>query len=421
MDVNGNLLSEATSRHFEWNHADRLNVFRTQTDGAEPSVHAQYLYDAAGQRVKKLIRKQGGQVEVTHYIDAVFEHHRWNVQSQAGQNNWVHITDGTGRIALVRSGDAQPDDRSPDVQFILGDHLGSSHVVLDDAGSLVNREEFTPFGETSFGSFSRKRYRFTGKERDEESALCYHDARYYHPALGKWASCDPAGLAGGLNLYTYGSNNPLCFVDGTGSEPDKFVYDADGTQIPTEVIEVNGANPFLGRYPDLDSAVNRGVDEVASWQQYKSRIMSDLGDLRSYPAWIKGMGILWQGEDAEQAHAEYERELNAKLDREYDRYLAGEAAKLDSDYRRIGGAANIVNHIAVLPIAVPAIVAGGEILAAALESRVAYAIGTAIYNSRSLLLAGTVAYGLLAPSGAPDYRVRVMISAERYEGPVTGS
>ena len=76
-DVNGNMRSETTSRHFEWNHADQMKAFRTQTEGAEPSVHAHYLYDATGQRVKKLVRKQGGQIEITHYIDGVFEHHRW--------------------------------------------------------------------------------------------------------------------------------------------------------------------------------------------------------------------------------------------------------------------------------------------------------------------------------------------------------
>src|SRR5262249_10144027 len=65
-DDNGNMGSETTSRHFDWNHSDQMKVFRTQTEGAEPSVHAHYLYDAAGQRVKKLARKQGGQVEVTH-------------------------------------------------------------------------------------------------------------------------------------------------------------------------------------------------------------------------------------------------------------------------------------------------------------------------------------------------------------------
>ena len=81
-DANGNMRSETTSRHFEWNHSDQMKAFRTQTDAAEPSVHAHYLYDAAGQRVKKLVRKQGGQVEVTQYIDAVFEHHRWGGQGR---------------------------------------------------------------------------------------------------------------------------------------------------------------------------------------------------------------------------------------------------------------------------------------------------------------------------------------------------
>src|SRR5262249_38300895 len=70
-DPSGNMRSEATSRHFEWNHADRMKTFATQTEGAEPSAHAQYLYDAGGQRVKKLARKQGGQIEITHYIDGV--------------------------------------------------------------------------------------------------------------------------------------------------------------------------------------------------------------------------------------------------------------------------------------------------------------------------------------------------------------
>ena len=75
-DANGNLTSETTSRHFEWDHSDRMRAYRTQTAGAEPSVHAHYLYDAAGQRVKKLVRNKAAQVEVTVYIDGIFEHHR---------------------------------------------------------------------------------------------------------------------------------------------------------------------------------------------------------------------------------------------------------------------------------------------------------------------------------------------------------
>jgi RHS repeat-associated protein len=127
--------------------------------------------------------------------------------------------DDQSRIALVRVGNP-PDDTTPAVKFHLGDHLGSSNVVIDEAGNWVNREEYTPYGETSFGSFARKRYRFTGKERDEESGLNYHGARYYAPWLGRWISCDPIGLASGLNLYDYVRGNPVRLLDSTGLAPE---------------------------------------------------------------------------------------------------------------------------------------------------------------------------------------------------------
>lgn len=222
-DANGNMRSETDSRHFEWNHSDQMKVFRTQTDGAEPSVHVHYLYDSAGERVKKLARKQGGRVEVTHYIDGAFEHHRFGSGAQTGENNHVKVTDDHQCIGLVRIGPAHPDDRAPAVQFHLADHLGSSNVVVDSNGALVNREEFTPYGETSFGSFAKKRYRFTGRERDEESGLTYHSARYYGAGLGRWLSCDPRGVAEGPNLYAYVHGNPMQFIDPTGLGGEKSI------------------------------------------------------------------------------------------------------------------------------------------------------------------------------------------------------
>ena len=68
-DVNGNMMKESSSRHFEWDHSDQMRAFRTRTAGSEPSLHAQYLYDSVGQRVMKLARKQGGDYEMHIYID----------------------------------------------------------------------------------------------------------------------------------------------------------------------------------------------------------------------------------------------------------------------------------------------------------------------------------------------------------------
>src|SRR5260370_39660210 len=119
------MVRETTSRQFEWSLADQMKAFRTETDGAEPSVYAQDLYDSSGQRVKKLVRNQGGQIEVTHYIDGAFEHHRWG-GTQSGENNHLHVMDDKQRIALVRVGSARPGDAAPAIQFQLADHLGSS-------------------------------------------------------------------------------------------------------------------------------------------------------------------------------------------------------------------------------------------------------------------------------------------------------
>ena len=85
------------------------------------------------------------------------------------------------------------------------------------AGSWVNREEYTPYGETTFGTFAKKRYRFTGKERDEESGLYYHGARYYAPWLARWTSCDPVvARVTAYRPYSYADNRPLVAIDPTG-------------------------------------------------------------------------------------------------------------------------------------------------------------------------------------------------------------
>jgi RHS repeat-associated protein len=220
-DPSGNMTSETSSRHFDWNYANQMKAFATQTDGAEPSVYAQYLYDSSGQRVKKLVRNQGGQTETTHYIYGFFEHHRWGSGTQSGENNRIHVMDDKQRIALARIGAPHPDDQGPVVEFQLVDHLGSSNVVVDSIGAFFNREEFTPYGETSFGSFTKKRFRFTSKERDEESGLQYNSARFYSPHLARWISFDPIALKPSNRPaetlpYSYVDNRPTISIDPEG-------------------------------------------------------------------------------------------------------------------------------------------------------------------------------------------------------------
>jgi RHS repeat-associated protein len=140
------------------------------------------------------------------------------------------------RVALLRFGPAHPDDRGPATAFHLADHLGSSTAVVDDTGTLTNREEYTPYGETSFGGYTRKRYRFTGQERDEESGLSHHGARHYAPWTGRWTSCDPLGPVDGPNLYLYVRGNPLTGVDKNGTEDS----DSKGTNVGGDQFSPHG-------------------------------------------------------------------------------------------------------------------------------------------------------------------------------------
>ena len=404
-DANGNTRSETTSRHFEWNHRDQLKVFRTQTEGAEPTVHAHYLYDAAGRRVKKLVRTQGGDVEVTQYVEGVLEHHRW----RGGQNNHLHIGDDVKRIALVRVGPAHPDAPGPAVQFCLADHLGSSNVVTDSRGVVIDREEFTPYGETSFGSFARKRYRFTGCERDEESGLSYHGNRYYAPGLTRFSSCDPLGIAGGLNSYAYAVGNPLGLIDPSGTQPAEPPRDADGNYIaPPEVIRVNGKAPYLD---ELEIQKRAGNSHYDSRAEVERQLRFQLRNTASDYSWLHPPpGPDWDAEGlpelAEEARAEAEAKWDDNVTKEYQKRRDAKVVELGKQQRRISAANTAGKVIAGVTLVGVAVVGGAAAGVGtgltALKGKAAVAIGRQVATGGAAALAGSIAYGIAAPPGAPD-------------------
>jgi RHS repeat-associated protein len=231
-DAGGNLLSEEESRSFHWNFANQLKGFRVQAGTGAPSVVAIYLYGADGARVKKLVRRQGGEVQSVVTIGG-FERTR----EGAVENDTVDVSDGATRVAAIRIGPAFPDDTTPAHKHYLTDHLGSANLVVDAAGGFVDREEFLPYGQTSFGSFARKRWRFTGQRRDEESGLRHHGARYFAPWLCRWISPDPLAPGTGLASYRYASSNPVnrTDVDGQADGPPELTQ-AEAARIQGERV-----------------------------------------------------------------------------------------------------------------------------------------------------------------------------------------
>ena len=220
-DACGNLLTEATNRFFEWDHADRLATFRDQAGLQTATKYAQYRYDTTGQRVVKVTCKGSAKIdEVTVYLGG-FE--RTLVASADGgftPYDELDLTDHGSRMVTILRGAVHPDDPMPDqpIRYQLGDHLTSVVATLNASGGVLSREEYLPYGETAFGSYARKRYRYTSKERDNESSLAFHGARYYAPWLGRWASSDPADGTHSTSSYIYAANQPTCRIDHDGRQ-----------------------------------------------------------------------------------------------------------------------------------------------------------------------------------------------------------
>jgi len=218
----------------QWDYKDLLQATAQQTvnNGGTPET-TYYVYDASGQRVRKVINRQNGTRQKERIYLGGFEIYR-EYNGAGGttpklERETLHIMDDKQRIALVETR-TQGNDPAPQqlIRYQFGNHLGSACLELDDQAQVISYEEYTSYGSTSYQAMrsqteTPKRYRYTGKERDEESGLYYHGARYYAPWLGRWTACDPIGMKDGLNLYVYGQNNPSIFIDTNGARTDDAI------------------------------------------------------------------------------------------------------------------------------------------------------------------------------------------------------
>ena len=219
-DAHGNIMTMPHLAALVWDAEDQLREVDLGGGGK-----AFYVYDAAGQRVRKVIERIGGNVEERIYLGHC-EVYRTRVAGMLSlERETLHVMDDKQRVALVDTR-TQGAGGVPAqlIRYQLADHLGSASIEVDDAAQIVSYEEYFPYGATSYQAVDttrevpRKRYRYTGKERDEETGFNYHGARYYAPWLGRWTSCDPAGTTDSNNLYAYVRQNPVRLLDSDGRQ-----------------------------------------------------------------------------------------------------------------------------------------------------------------------------------------------------------
>ena len=234
-DDHGNMTSMPHLTSMRWDYDDQLQSTSKQVvnNGSEPET-TWYTYDADGQRVRKVTEHQtNGNETPTRlkeriYLDSfeIYRDYESNGTTIKLERETLHIMDDEQRIAMVETKIDLNTSPISITRYQINNHLGSSSLELDEInGSIISYEEYYPYGNTSYHAAksgvdaSQKRYRYTGKEKDDETGLYYHGARYYVPWLGRWTKIDAGGSGNEVNLYCYVLSNPTSLVDPDGRAP----------------------------------------------------------------------------------------------------------------------------------------------------------------------------------------------------------
>ena len=204
-------------------HNKALSLVHRRVEGPR-AINVSYTYDSMG---RMLTRDDG--TDLTQ-----FTWDGWDcIKEVTGESETVyHIPQGQ-ILSFIRDG----------VTYQAhSDALGSVRMITDEAGEVVARYEYSGFGEaisvTEDPALTDFPARFVGSRGvrfDATTGLHYMRKRWYDKQTGRFVSRDPLRLAGGFNLYTYVSNNPIKFTDIMGQQ-----IGGDGTPGYADATLLNG-------------------------------------------------------------------------------------------------------------------------------------------------------------------------------------
>ncbi|MBN2502588.1 MAG: RHS repeat-associated core domain-containing protein [Anaerolineales bacterium] len=146
-----------------------------------------------------------------------------------------------------------------DWAYYLPDALGSVRQITDATGAVTYAQTFKPYGEAlSSTGEAGSNYGFAGEWTDE-TGLQYLRARYYAPAMGRFASKDTwEGVYSSpqtLNKWGYVMGNPVNYIDPSGMFAETKELSGVTWKSTVYGITINYLQPALLKYNQSGTAV----------------------------------------------------------------------------------------------------------------------------------------------------------------------
>jgi RHS repeat-associated protein len=192
--------------------------------------------------------------------------------------------------------------------YELPDGLGSVRQLSDAQGNIIQRYEYSPFGEVLAAQGQRpSALQYTGEQKDLDTGLIYLRARWYDPATGRFTTRDPfpgfAVLPQTLHPYVYVGNNPVNLVDPSG----KFAF------LPLLVVAILGGIIGGVSYYTIQAIINADPCLGVQWHWQEALFWgtagAGLGGLIGtgiYGGWWIGAHLGWWGVGAGGATAAHQ-------------------------------------------------------------------------------------------------------------------
>lgn len=274
-DRHGNMTKMPQLQQLLWDFKDRLLASQRQAvniNDADGTLHqgerTYYVHDSSGERARKVTERTNGTLMKERlYLHGyeVYREYDGSGTTVSLERQSLHVMDDKQRIALVETRTQGNDGDVPQlIRYQFGNHIGSASLELDATAQIISYEEYYPYGSTSYQAgrsaveVGLKRYRYARMERDEESGLGYHGARYYALWIGRWISTDPLGSDGGINLYEYSKSRPTLFIDPDGMQPKRQLWLAEQSKFTITPVATRTSRG-IGR---LQRKALRGVGDA---------------------------------------------------------------------------------------------------------------------------------------------------------------